>query len=170
MYSCLLRVTSSLDMGRNVLKHHDRIIHNHTNSNRERTEGDNIQRISRNKQVDEGGNKRNWNRQDNDKCSLPATKEDKHNEHHDEEGDEDCLLKVTYRTNDEVRGINEVAHLHVRREGGLDTWEQATYLLCNLHGVGSILLINNDDCPTLTIHIVLLLALCDSVLDLSYIT
>ena len=157
-------------MCRNILKHHNRIIYNHTNSDRERTEGDNIQRIPRNKQVDEGGNKRNWDRQDNDKCSLPATKEDKHNKHHDKEGDEDCLLKVTYRANDEVRGINEVAHLHVRREGRLDPWEQATYLLSNLHGVGSILLINNDDCPTLTIHIVLLLALCDSVLDLSYIT
>ena len=170
MYSCLLRGATSIDVRGDVLQDYDGIIHDHPNGDRERGEGDDVQRVPRDQQVDEGGNERDGDGEDDDEGCSPSAEEEEDDQHHDDEGDEDGVLERINRIDDEVRGIDEVADLDVRREILLDLREGSTYLASDLYGVGAFLLGDHHDGTALAIDIVLQSSLSDRILDLGDIT
>ena len=60
-------------MGGDILQHHNGIIHHHTDSDRERREGDDVDGRSRGKEVDKGAYQRDGNRHTDDPSALAAS-------------------------------------------------------------------------------------------------
>ena len=166
MYGSLLGIAPALDVRRDILQYHDSVVDDHTDGDGERGERYDVQRVPRDEEVDERGDKRYRDREDDDEGRTPAPEEEEDDEHHDHEGDDDGLLERIDRIDDKARGIDEVADLNVRGEVLLDLGKGSTDLTSDLDRVRAFLLRDHDDSTALPIDEVLLLAFPDGVLDL----
>ena len=156
-------------MGGDVLQYHNRVIHNHTDRNRQRRQRDKVQRRARRKQIDEGRYQRNRNGHTDDERRTPATQED-HNDDDDEYKRQqnglgqrvDTLLNVGCT----VHNLND---LDITRQRLLDRGQTLLHLLNDLNGICTRLLLDHNHRSTATISTRIHRDLLDRILNLGYV-
>ena len=102
----LLRFLTPFKMGGDVLKNHDRIIHNHTDRYGERGHRNDVQGVAGGKKIDQRAQERDRDRKDDYEGGPPSSQEDEHDKHHDKQGDEDCLLEGVDGVDDVVGTVD----------------------------------------------------------------
>ena len=80
--SRLTRILAAVNVLRDILQHHNRIVHHHTDSHRQRTHRDDIQRRARHLQVDKCHNQGNRDSDTDNQRRAPLAQEEKHHQHH----------------------------------------------------------------------------------------
>ena len=106
MHGRFLWLGTLLQMCRDVLENHDRVVHNHTDRNGERGHRHNVQGVSCSPKIHQGRKKRHRNREHDDECRSPSSEEEVNHEHHDKEGHEDSLLKGIQSVENVVRAVH----------------------------------------------------------------
>ena len=167
--SCLLGVRATLDMCSHVLQYHDGVVHHHTDSDRETGERNHVERTVGDCQVDERGNQRDGDGDGDNEGGTPATEEEEHHKHYEEQGVEHRLGKSADGVLDILRGVGYEANLHVRGEVFLQLGKHLEHLVGNLHGVGSRLLLHYDGSTAHSVGEGHLSALLDGIYHLGYI-
>ena len=165
----LLGLGSAVDVGRNILQHHNGVIDHHTDSNRERRHGDNVQRLARSQDVNHGSQKRNRNRQHDDNRCTPATQEEEYHNHHEQQGRDNRIAQRIDGRDNIIRRIDNGKHLHVRRQVLLNRSKMLLYRGCNLHGIGTRLLLDDNHTTLLAVVVGILDTLLHRVIDGSHI-
>ena len=87
-------------MRRHILQHHNGIVHHVTNSDRETRQGNHVERTACCIQVDERGNQRHRDGDDNNGCRTPSTQEDEHHQCHKQHGVGNRLFEGADRVQD----------------------------------------------------------------------
>ena len=112
---CLMRILATFDMSGDILQDHNRIIDHHTDSDSQRTEGDDVDRRVSQTEVDKRHNEGNRNRDTNDDGSTPFAEEEEYHEYHEEKGITDGLLQRINGVLDVLRTLEDLLDLHVGR-------------------------------------------------------
>ena len=165
----LLRRRPSLDVRGDVFEHHNGIIHNVTNGDGQTRQGNHVERTACGIQIDERGDERHWDGDGDDERSTPAAQEDEHDEHHENQGVGDCFGERVDRVENVLRSVDHHLQVHVRRQVLLQGREHVDDLVGDSHGVGTTLLLDDDDGTLLTIRVSLLRTLLHVVHDASHV-
>ena len=147
----LLNSRTTIDMSGNILQHHNRIIHDHTDRDRDSRHGDNVERRVGSQEVNQSREHRNWNCQHNDKHCTPTTKHHHYHKHNDDKGCEDGLHQRRCRIHNVIRHIDIWLHGNIRREILAQLFESFAHLLRDLHGIRIGLLLHNQHTASCTI-------------------
>ena len=129
----LLRIGSAFDMGRDVFKHHDRVVDHHTDGYGERRERHDVERVAGSVEIDEGCDQRHRDGDDDDHRGAPASEEEEYDYHHEEERVEHRLLQRGDRSADIVGGVDDYAELDVGGKVFLKLREHLHDCFRNLH-------------------------------------
>ena len=97
MDSSLLGVGTTLDVGSNVLQHHNSIVHHHTDGNRKTGQRNHIQRSIGDSQIDERGHQRNGNGNGNHEGGTPTSEEEEYHDNYEQESIEHGLNQTADR-------------------------------------------------------------------------
>ena len=135
-----MRVLSTLDVTGDVLEHDDRIVHDHTDGDGERTERDDIERRIGNRQVDKRHDKGDRNGDTDDECCTPSAEEEEHNEYDEDKGVHDGFFEGVDGVLNGLREVVDLLNLDVGRELFLNTLQLFLDVLTDLDGVGTGLL------------------------------
>ena len=100
-------------MGRDILQHHDSVIHDHSDGDRQSRHRNDIQRVPSGEQIDQRAQQRDRDRKDDDERGSPSSQKDEDNEHDDEESDYDSLLEGIDRVENLRRVIDDLRDLDV---------------------------------------------------------
>ena len=93
MHRRLLWLRTSLQMCRDVLQHHDGVVHDHTDGDRESRHRHDVEGVACSPQIHQRCKEGDRNRKHDDEGRTPSSEEEVNDEHHDEEGHEDGLLQ-----------------------------------------------------------------------------
>ena len=102
-------------MSGDILQDHNRIIDHHTDSDSQRTEGDDVDRRVSQTEVDKCHNEGNRNRDTDDDGSTPFAEEEEYHKYHEEKGISDRLLQRIDGVLDVLRTLEDLLDLHVGR-------------------------------------------------------
>ena len=153
---CLLRRRPSLNVGGDVFEHHNGIIHNVTDGNGQTRQGNHVERTACSIKINERGDERHWDGDGDDERSTPAAQEDEHDEHHENQGIDNRFGECVNRVENVLRGVDHHLQIHVRRQVLLQSWNHVDDLVRDSHGVGTTLLLDDDNGTLLTIGVSLL--------------
>ena len=162
--SRLARVLAAVNVLRDILQHHNRIVHHHTDSHSQRTHGDDIQRRTRHLQVDKRHNQGNRNSDSDNQGRTPLAEEEQHHQDHEEQGVEDRLGQRINRVLNILRRVVNQLELHIRGQGLLNTRNLFAHVLTYLHGVRTGLLGNHQAGALATVRLLVQRQLLDGIL------
>ena len=165
VHGSLLGGTAPLDVVGYVFEHHDSVVHDHTDSDTQRTERYDVKRVSGDKQVTERSYQRNRNGNDDDNRRTPPSQEHQNDEHDDDESDEHRLHEAVDRIFDVGGGIDDDAEFDVGGQGRLYGGQPFHHLVGDVHRVGARLLLNDNHAAAPTVVVSLLLALFHGIGD-----
>ena len=140
----LLGLLAPLQVRAYVLQYHYGVVNHHTDGDRKRGHGYDVQGVSGRKKIDQRAQQRDRDGKYDDESRPPSSQEHEDDQHDDQEGDEYGLLERVDRIED-FRGIvHDLGYLDIR-------WECGLYLLDPLLGgpydidrIGTALLLDGD--------------------------
>ncbi len=159
----LFRVGAAFYVRRHVLEHHDGVVHHHTDGDGQCRQRDDVQRVAGGVEVDEGGNQRNRDGDDDNHRGSPAPQEYEDHYHHEEQGVEHGLFERGDGVANIVGGIDYDSELDVRGEVLLQLGEHLHHLFGNLHRIGAGLLLDDYHGSLFPAYVCLLRALLEGV-------
>ena len=127
-----------------VLQHHDGIVHYHADSDGQGAHGNDIERVTRSEQVQQGCQEGDGDGQHHDEGTFQPAQEEEHHQHHHQEGDEDGLLQGVDGTEDVGRVVHDGGDFDIGRKGIFQTGEFLFHLADYLHRVVSGLFLDDD--------------------------
>jgi len=139
-------------MGRDILQHHDGVVDDHTDGDRERRERNDVQRRSRGEEIDERTDQRDGDRHADDERRPPASEEDHHHQHHEDKGVHDGLRERPDGVGDLLRAFENQLHLHVLGQRLLDFGQTLLDFVDDIHGIGARLFLEHHAHAALAVH------------------
>ena len=101
MNGCLFRIGTTLNMCSNIFQYYNGVVHHHTDSNRERRQWNDINRIPGNGQINKWGNQWKRDGDTDNQCCTPTSQEKEYHDYHKQQGIEyrfsqtvDCIQNV----------------------------------------------------------------------------
>ena len=144
VHGCLLGFLAPFKMAGDVLEHHNRIVHDHTDGNRKRRHRYDVEGVAGCKQIDERSQERNRNRKHDDESGPPSSEEEVHHEHNHQKRDDDGLDEGVDGVDDVLRTVDDDIELHIGRKRRLNLGELLLHALDHIDGVGAGLFLDGN--------------------------
>ncbi len=165
----LLGIRTALDVGGDVLEHHDGVVDDHTDGDGERRERDDVERRPCGEQVDERTDQRHGDGHADDERGAPTSEEDHDDEHHEDEGVHDRFGQRTDGVGDLLRRLVDELHLDVLGQRTLDFGQAALDLVHDVDGVRTRLLLEDDAHAALAVDALVHGGLLERIADLGHV-
>ena len=140
------------EAAKDVFHVHDGIVHDHADGNGETTQGHRVDRDTGELEIEPGDDERERNGGEGDRRGAEVQQEQ---EQHDDDHDgavPDGLLDVGDGGFDEVRLLEQLIDLHVRRQRPADLLEGGLNLAGKAHRIHAGLLLHREDDGRLAVH------------------
>ena len=141
---CFLRFLTPFEVRRHILQDHDGIVHDHTDCNGQCGHRDDVQGVARRKEVHQGSQQGDRDRQDDDQGRFPTAEEDIDHHHNQDEGNHNGPLQGIDGIDDVGRRVHNRRELDVGRQVLLDADHRGLDILDDLDGVVTGLLLDDD--------------------------
>ncbi len=139
------RTLALLYVARDVLDHHDRIVHDETGRDRQRHQREIVQAEVRQVHDREGADKRQGHRQARYERRPGIAQEKVDDEHHQDDGEDQLELDVPNRSPDRGRAVRQDREIDARWKRCLQLRQQGTNAIDDVDDVGARLSLYVDD-------------------------
>ena len=134
-----------LDVARDVLHHHDRVVHDEAGRDGERHEGEVVDREPGQVHHAEGADQREGHHDARDHRRRDVPEEQERDEHDEPDGEDELVLHVAHRCTDGFRAIADDVHSQGRRQAGRERREQLMYAVHHGDDIGARLPLHVDE-------------------------
>ncbi len=145
------RFLATLQVSRDVLQHHNGIIHHHTDRDGQGGHRDDVQGVARGVKVNQGSKQRYRDRKHDDERRPPSSKEYIDDKHYHQKGDDDRLFQRVEGVENVRRAIDHSRDLHIGRKCRSDGLELLLDAPDDVDGVCAGLLLDGDHRGSLTV-------------------
>ena len=132
-------------MGIDILDHDRSVVDENTDSQRQSTQGHNIDRLFEHMEGDEGAEDRERDRGEDDDRRAPGAEHQQHDEADQRGGDDHFVHHIGDGIFDEFRGVADETHFHIRRHDLLDAWDHSFDSIHDINGRSLTALHDDDD-------------------------
>ncbi len=163
------RLLAFLDIARDILDHHDRVVHHEAGRNRQRHQRQIVQAVSQQIHHAERAHQRQRNRNAGNDRRGDVAQEHENDHDHQADGQHQFELHIVDRRADRIRPIRQNSDLHRRRHRRLERREQQLYAIDHGNDVRARLPLNIDDHRPRIVHPRRLAKILDVVGDVRHV-
>jgi hypothetical protein len=140
------------DEARDVLDHHDGVVHHKAGGDGQRHQGEVVQRVAQQVHHAEGADDRQRHRDRGNDGGRQVAQEEEDHHHHQGDGEHQLEFHVLDRGANGGGAVGEHLHLHGGRQAGLQLRQQLLDAVHHGDDVGARLALNVDDHRGLAVH------------------